>query len=83
MAAIKSLPVHRYKCTFVISHFLVLWGCKVQHLVFESRVALNSGLGGVRNVASVVITHERDKVKCELRVASRELRVASRELRVG
>ena len=51
----NSLPVHRYS---VISHFLVLWDCKVQHL-FESSVALNSGLGGVRNVAPVIISHER------------------------
>ena len=56
MAALKSLPVHRY--SVVISHFLVLWDCKVQHL-FENRVALNSGLGGVRNVASVIISHEQ------------------------
>ena len=39
---------------------MVLWDCKVQHL-FESRVALNSGLGGVRNVASVIISHEQTK----------------------
>ena len=59
VAVLKSLPVHRY---IVISHFLVLWDCKVQHLpVFESRVALNSGLGGVRNVASVIISHEQTK----------------------
>ena len=56
MAALNSLPVHRY--SVVISHFLVLWDCKVQHL-FESRVALNSGLGGVKNVASVIISHEQ------------------------
>ena len=56
MAALKSLPVHRY--SVVISHFLVLWDYKVQHL-FESRVALNSGLGGMRNVAFVIISHEQ------------------------
>ena len=33
----------------VIFHFLVLWDCRVQHL-FESRVALNPGLGGVRHL---------------------------------
>ena len=56
--ALKRLPVHRY--SVVISHFLVLWDCTVQHL-FESRVALNSGLGGVRNVVSVIISHEQTK----------------------
>ena len=58
VAALKSLPVHRY--SVVISYFLVLWDCTVQHL-FESRVALNSGLGGVKNVASVIISHEQTK----------------------
>ena len=29
----------------------------VQHL-FESRVALNSGLGGMKNVAFAIISHE-------------------------
>ena len=38
-------------------HLLVLWECRVQHL-FESRVALNSGLGGVKNVAYAIISHE-------------------------
>ena len=39
-------------------HFLVLWDCGVQHL-FESRVALNPGLGGVTDVVSVIISHEQ------------------------
>ena len=38
--------------------FLVLWDCRVQNL-FESRVALNPGLGGVRDVASAIISHEQ------------------------
>ena len=38
-------------------HLLVLWDCRVQDL-FESRVALNSGLGGMKNVASAIISHE-------------------------
>ena len=38
-------------------HLLVLWKCRVQHL-FENRVAPNSGLGGVKNVASAIISHE-------------------------
>ena len=32
--------------------------CRVQHL-FESRVALNPGLGGVRNVTDVIFSHEQ------------------------
>ena len=60
MVALKRLPVHQY--SVVSSHFLVLWDCTVQHLhVFESRVALNSGLGGVRNAVSVIISHEDTK----------------------
>ena len=39
-------------------HFLVLWDCRVQHL-FESRVALNTGLGGMRDVVSAIISHEQ------------------------
>ena len=39
-------------------HFLVLWDYRVQHL-FEGRVALNPGLGGVRDVASAIISHEQ------------------------
>ena len=36
-------------------HCLVLWDCRVQ-LLFGNRVALNPGLGGVRDVASASIT---------------------------
>ena len=42
---------------FLFLHLLVLWECRAQHL-FESRVALNSGLGGVKNVASAIISNE-------------------------
>ena len=52
----KSLPVHRY--SVVIFTFLVLWDYRVQHL-FETRVALNTGLGGMRDVASVTVSHEQ------------------------
>ena len=38
-------------------HFLVLWDCMVQHS-FDSRGALNPGLGGLRDVASAIIFHE-------------------------
>ena len=40
-------------------HFLVFWDCGVQHL-FESRVALNPGIGGVRDVTqSAIVVHEQ------------------------
>ena len=39
-------------------HFLVLWDCRI-HNLFESRVALNPGLGGMRDVASAIIFHEQ------------------------
>ena len=34
-------------------------------LSFESRVALNPGLGGMRDVASAVISHEQTQYKTE------------------
>ena len=43
-------------CYFL--HFLVLWDCRDQQL-FESRVALNPGLGGVRDVASAIVSHKQ------------------------
>ena len=43
---------------FLFLHFLVLWDCRVQQL-FESKVALNPGLGGMRDVASAIISHEQ------------------------
>ena len=55
VAALKSLTVHR--CSVVIFTFAGPLGMWVQHL-FESRVALNLGLGGVKNVASAIISHE-------------------------
>ena len=45
----------------LVLHFLVPWNCRVQHL-YESRVALNSGLGGVRDVASEIISHEQNQL---------------------
>ena len=38
-------------------HFLVFWDCR-SHNRFVSRVALNPGLGEVRDVASAIISHE-------------------------
>ena len=39
-------------------HFLVIWDCRVQ-LTLGNRVALNPGLGGVRDVASAIISYEQ------------------------
>ena len=54
VAALKSLPVHRY--SVVICTFMVLWDCKIQQLS-GNRVALNTGLGGVKEVACTIISH--------------------------
>ena len=51
------LPVHQY--SVVIFTFSGPLGLKGSTLLFGSRVALNPGLGGVRNVASAIISHEQ------------------------
>ena len=56
VAALKSISVHRYSVVIFL-HFLLLWDCRL----FESRVALNPGLGRVRDVASAIISHEQTK----------------------
>ena len=56
-----GLKKSRY--SIVMFTFLVLWDCRVQHLS-ESRVALNPGLGDVRDVASAIISH--DSIKASL-----------------
>ena len=56
VAALKVSPYIDIVLLFL--HVLVLWDCRVQNL-FESRVALNLGLGGVRNVASAIDPHEQ------------------------
>ena len=48
-------------------HSLVLWDCYAQH-VFLSRVALNPGLGGVRDIASAIISHEQTQYTVKLRL---------------
>ena len=49
---LKSLPVHRYSVvSFTFSGPLRLYGST---LLFESRVALSPGLGGVGDVASAI-----------------------------
>ena len=45
----------------VFLHLFIIWNCRVQHL-FESRVALNPRLGGVRDVASATISHEQTQL---------------------
>ena len=42
----------------LFSHFLVLWDCRIIQL-FVNRVALNPGLGGVRDVAYAIISHKQ------------------------
>ena len=39
-------------------HFLGLWDCR-SHNCFESRVVLDPGLCGVRDVASAIISHDQ------------------------
>ena len=57
MATLKSLPVHRY--SVVIFTFSGPLGLQNSTLLFGNRVALNPGLGGVRDVASAIISHEQ------------------------
>ena len=57
MAALKSLPVHRY--SVVIFTFSGPLGLLGSTRLFESIVALNPVLGGLRDVASAIISHEQ------------------------
>ena len=60
----KNLRVHRYSVVnFTFSGLLGLWGST---RLFESRVALNPGLGGVRDVASAIISHEQTQLSKSL-----------------
>ena len=53
---LKCLLLHRFSVViFIMFIFSGLWDCRI-HL-FESRVALNPGLGGVSDVASAIIFH--------------------------
>ena len=47
---------------FFCLHFLVLFGLYDSTLLFGNIVALNSGLGGVRDVAFTVIYHEQSQL---------------------
>ena len=53
----KSLPVHRY--TVVIFTFSGPLGLMGSTLLFGNRAAFNAGLGGVRDVACVIISNEQ------------------------
>ena len=44
---------------------MFLWDCRIQHLL-ESRIAHSPGVGGVRDVASAIISHETDSIKPSL-----------------
>ena len=57
-AVLKSSPYVDIK--LLCLYFLVLWDCRVQ-LLFGNRVALNPGLGGVRDVASFITSHEQSQ----------------------
>ena len=39
----------------------MFWDCWI-HYLFESRVAINPGLGGVRDIVSAIISHEQTRV---------------------
>ena len=55
VAALKSLPVHRYSVFIFI--FYGPLGLHDSIFLFGNRVALKRGLGGVRDVASAIISH--------------------------
>ena len=57
MAALKCNPAHRY--SVVIFTFSGLLGLQGSFFLFSNRVALNPGLGGVRDVTSAIISHEQ------------------------
>ena len=63
MVALKVIPVNQY--SIVIFTFSGLWDCKIQHL-FGNRVALDPGLGGVRDVAPAIISPEHTQIKPSL-----------------
>ena len=57
LCRVAALKVSPYIDIMLFLHFMVLWVCKAQHL-FGNGVALNPGLGGVRDVASANTSHE-------------------------
>ena len=46
-------------------HFLVLRDCRINY-IFESRVALKSGLGGVKDAAAASNSHEGKGKRCPM-----------------
>ena len=66
MAALKGFSVHQYSVVvFTFSGPLGLWGST---LFFGNRVMINPGLGGVRDVASAIISHEQTHVFSDKRL---------------
>ena len=57
VTALKNVTPH-IDIVLLFLHFLVFWDCRFQDL-FSNRVALKPGLGGVRDVASAIISHEQ------------------------
>ena len=55
VAALKCLPVHRY--SVIIFTFSGPLGLYDSTILFQNRVALNPALGGLRDVASAIISH--------------------------
>ena len=57
VAALKSHPAYRYS----VFYFSMFWsfGTVGFNILFGNRVALNPGLGAVRDVASAIISHEQ------------------------
>ena len=61
MAALKCNPAHRCSVViFTFSGLLELQG-SFFFCLFSNRVALNPGLGGVRDVTSAIISHEQSQ----------------------
>ena len=54
----KTLPLNLFSVVIFTVHLLILWDCGI-HNFLESRVALNTGLGGVVIVAYGIISHEQ------------------------
>ena len=47
-----------FNIVLLFLHSLIIWDCRIQHL-FGNRVALNPGLGGVRDVTSAISCQEQ------------------------
>ena len=49
----------RQHCTEIVAFIQCFWDWRVQHVFRVNRVSLNLGLGGVRDVAFAIISHEQ------------------------